>query len=567
MWSAGILPAVNAQHSKPPSPEAFRSRSFAWQATHCGQDARAPYKNLMATSSRNSGRARPQHSRQNEIVSILLLALGLLLFLCLITYNPNDPSSNAASQEARRTFIGVIGSETAVRFLQTFGLIAYILPALIVLIAWQCFKSLSLRVSVMSVVAFLLFVLSLVGLMGLTDYKVFDSSVYVGGIIGYFIGWLLVPWITKIGAFILLVAVGIASFIYITNFSLTIVFADVRHYAEMLIGWIRNHPALEAEALSKSDQGTPVEALYAAENKHAKKLRDDAKDGGKDGTGKKLGAAISGLITKLGEPPKGKEVKGEAAQEIGEIKEEKKPAPTIIARDIKPAKPAGTKEEFKPKEIMVSEERDTPPLDLDAIDATIEGRADLSGKSDAAEEAKTQPEFAAEEQAPKPAPKKKAQNFDKYTLPKSEFLTEPPPATEQREEELKAVAQELEAKCNEFKVGGRVAVIRQGPVVTTYEFKPDSGVKYSRITGLTDDLALALKAQSIRIDRIPGKAYVGIEVPNPNRETIFLREVIESAKFDKSESKLTIALGKKIDGENYVTDLVKMPHLLIAGAT
>jgi S-DNA-T family DNA segregation ATPase FtsK/SpoIIIE len=146
-------------------------------------------------------------------------------------------------------------------------------------------------------------------------------------------------------------------------------------------------------------------------------------------------------------------------------------------------------------------------------------------------------------------------------------LTEPPPALEQREEELKAVAAELESKTTEFKVGGRVAVIRQGPVVTTYEFKPDSGVKYSRITGLADDLCLALKAESVRIDRIPGKAYVGIEVPNPNRETIFLREVISSSKFEKSDSKLTIALGKKIDGENYVTDLAKMPHLLIAGAT
>src|SRR5690606_38797006 len=87
------------------------------------------------------------------------------------------------------------------------------------------------------------------------------------------------------------------------------------------------------------------------------------------------------------------------------------------------------------------------------------------------------------------------------------------------------------------------------------------------VTGLVDDLCLALKAESIRIDRIPGKAYVGIEVPNRKRETIQLREVIESTKFTGSESKLTIALGKTIDGLNYVTDLAKMPHLLIAGAT
>ncbi|MEK7723982.1 MAG: DNA translocase FtsK, partial [Acidobacteriota bacterium] len=101
----------------------------------------------------------------------------------------------------------------------------------------------------------------------------------------------------------------------------------------------------------------------------------------------------------------------------------------------------------------------------------------------------------------------------------------------------------------------------------TYEFKPDPGVKYSRITGLADDLCLALKAESIRIDRIPGKAYVGIEVPNQKRETIFLREVIESKKFKDSSSLLSIALGKSIDGLNFIADLTKMPHLLMAGQT
>jgi DNA segregation ATPase FtsK/SpoIIIE, S-DNA-T family len=516
----------------------------------------------MATSAKDSRRPRPQHSRQNEIVSILLLALGLLLLLCLLSYNPNDPSWNSDSSFPTQNLIGYGGAVTADFFLQRFGLIAYMLPLLIGLIAWQCFKSLSLRVPIWSAAAFALLVISLAGVLALTDYKFLDGSVKLGGMVGDLVSWLFVAWLSKIGTFILLAAVAIASLIYITNYSLTAVFSDVRHYAEMFVGWIRNHPALEAEALSKGDKGTPVENLYADENKNAKKLREKARD--EPGAGKKLGAAISGLINKLGEPPKSKgneEVAGN--QEVKEEAPEEKKAPTIIGRDIKPAK---TEEEFKPKEIKVSDEIETPP-DLAAIDAAIEKRVDLNGEVEVSDEVKPGPEFAAEEPAPKPAPKKKAQSFDKYTLPKSEFLHEAPPAAEQREEELKAVAKELEDKCGEFKVGGRVAVIRQGPVVTTYEFKPDSGVKYSRITGLTEDLALALKAESIRIDRIPGKAYVGIEVPNPNRETIFLREVIESGKFEKSESKLTIALGKKIDGENYVTDLAKMPHLLIAGAT
>ena len=115
---------------------------------------------------------------------------------------------------------------------------------------------------------------------------------------------------------------------------------------------------------------------------------------------------------------------------------------------------------------------------------------------------------------PEPIEPPQPQNFDDYILPGSEFLTAPPPHLEQKEEELLEIAKQLTEKTKEFKVDGRVMHICQGPVVTTYEFKPDPGVKYSRVTGLADDLCLALKAESIRIERIPGKAFVGIEVPN-----------------------------------------------------
>ncbi|HEX8097158.1 MAG TPA: DNA translocase FtsK 4TM domain-containing protein, partial [Pyrinomonadaceae bacterium] len=154
-----------------------------------------------------------------------------------------------------------------------------------------------------------------------------------------------------------------------------------------------------------------------------------------------------------------------------------------------------------------------------------------------------------------------------YKLPEMEFLNAAVPRTEQADEELLGLATRLAEKCREFNVTGQIKHICPGPVVTTYEFKPDPGVKYSRVTGLVDDLCLALKAESIRIDRMPGKPHVGIEVPNPHRETIQLREVIESRQFKESPSKLTIALGKTIDGLNYVADLAKMPHLLIAGTT
>jgi S-DNA-T family DNA segregation ATPase FtsK/SpoIIIE len=147
------------------------------------------------------------------------------------------------------------------------------------------------------------------------------------------------------------------------------------------------------------------------------------------------------------------------------------------------------------------------------------------------------------------------------------MLSPPPPRSEMEETELVERARQLAEKCFEFNVSGRVMHISPGPVVTTFEFKPDPGVKYSRVTSLVDDLCLALKAESIRIDRIPGKSTVGIEVPNRLREMIHLREVIESSRFQESGSKLTFALGKTIDGSNYAADLARMPHLLIAGAT
>ena len=125
----------------------------------------------------------------------------------------------------------------------------------------------------------------------------------------------------------------------------------------------------------------------------------------------------------------------------------------------------------------------------------------------------------------------------------------------------------LEEKCREFSVEGSVVQIHPGPVVTTYEFKPDAGVKYSKITGLADDLCLAMQAESVLIDRIPGKSTVGIQIPNPNRELISMRELLEADAYKRSASRLTLALGKTIHGEPFVSDLATMPHLLIAGST
>jgi S-DNA-T family DNA segregation ATPase FtsK/SpoIIIE len=160
-----------------------------------------------------------------------------------------------------------------------------------------------------------------------------------------------------------------------------------------------------------------------------------------------------------------------------------------------------------------------------------------------------------------------AKGATSFRLPSPDLLRMAERSERIDEDDLKDCARAIEQKCQEFDIGGRITQINPGPVVTTYEFKPEAGIKYSRITGLAEDLCLALKAESILIERIPGKSTVGIEVPNAHRVTIALREQIESAEFINSPSKMTLALGKDLIGRNRVSDLAQMPHLLIAGST
>jgi DNA segregation ATPase FtsK/SpoIIIE, S-DNA-T family len=154
-----------------------------------------------------------------------------------------------------------------------------------------------------------------------------------------------------------------------------------------------------------------------------------------------------------------------------------------------------------------------------------------------------------------------------YKLPSTALLHRPDERSVVNELDLKNLAQVLAEKCAEFDVRGQVAQINPGPVVTTFEFKPEAGIKYSRITSLCDDLCLALRAESILIERMAGKSTVGIQVPNHERETIWLREVVESHEFLGSKSKITLAMGKDINGRIVTADLNTMPHLLIAGST
>lgn len=154
-----------------------------------------------------------------------------------------------------------------------------------------------------------------------------------------------------------------------------------------------------------------------------------------------------------------------------------------------------------------------------------------------------------------------------YRFPPFSLLDPGKPTEKIDRNELFEKKRRIEEKLLEFKVSGEVREYHPGPVITTYEFFPDAGIKVSQVAGLSEELSLALEAEAVRIQRIPGKSSLGIEIPNNKREIIKLRDIIQSEKFQNSSSKLTFALGKTVHGDVYITDLAIMPHLLIAGAT
>ncbi|HKU38648.1 MAG TPA: DNA translocase FtsK, partial [Polyangiales bacterium] len=180
-------------------------------------------------------------------------------------------------------------------------------------------------------------------------------------------------------------------------------------------------------------------------------------------------------------------------------------------------------------------------------------------------DAQKRPPLAAAPAAPPPLPR----NAAPFVLPPASLMSEVPEDTiEIDEETLKENAKRLEEKLAAYGVKGRVDEIHPGPVVTMYEFEPQSGTKISKIAGLSDDLAMALAAQKVRIVApIPGKARVGFELPNDYRHTVYLRELLEDERWTRLQGALPVAFGKDIVGQPVFHDLSKMPHLLVAGAT
>jgi DNA segregation ATPase FtsK/SpoIIIE, S-DNA-T family len=497
-------------------------------------------------------------SRMNEVVALGLLVVAVLIFLCLISHNPSDWSLNTSSSQKIQNWIGVLGSVVSDLLFQTVGLTAYVLPAMLGLIAWRIFRSETLYAPLSRIIGFSLFILSIAGLL-----TIFLSSGFRGGIVGALLAQtLLINLIGRVGTIILLSAAFLTAVLLITNLSYLLVFDNVRmawenfrlHFDTWYGKFKQWRETQNAEALARSEKRRESRENETPPTKGTKKPTISLGDK----TAPEPAVVSDEQIDKTS-------IFSGASSLLQSLKQRSNAEPQAETADLEPVEEPKPEISSGEKILYTTDEDpfDTLNKEVEPISiAPIKETGDLPNL-----EKETEKETDEDLISPPFPIKSEPQNFDDYVLPASEFLNPAQQRIEQKDEILLAVAQELMEKTKEFNATGTVKHISPGPVVTTYEFKPDPGVKYSRITGLADDLCLALKAESIRIDRIPGKAHVGIEVPNQDRETIFLREVIESKKFQTSESKLTVALGKSIDGLNYVADLAKMPHLLIAGAT
>ncbi len=504
---------------------------------------------MATTVTRKRQTSVKNNSRSNEIIAVVLLALAVLVFLCLVSYNPMDPTFNTVSSQKIQNWIGVVGANFAEFLISIVGLTAYLLPALIVLMAWRVFRAKDLQLSLTQLFGYFLFIASASSFAALFGFQ--------GGILGVFFQKIFFGLLGMIGTTILLSVFIITSLLLITSLSLASIFGSFGmafenfgiHFNEWLTKKRANRAERVTETIEQKDKLPEAKTVKADKTKPTISLGDVVS--ATETKNVKIRETVSALFEDLKKSPEKQEEKPQIIEEeiALELPAEEEIIPTISASEEPLKIPERPERPENPFFDLVAESQKIP---ITPIQQTGELDAELVGEI--------------EEEKPLKQPRA-PQNFENYILPSTEFLTPAMARIEQKDEELLSIAHELTDKTKEFNVTGRVMHICQGPVVTTYEFKPDPGVKYSRVTGLADDLCLALKAESIRIDRIPGKAFVGIEVPNRERETIQLREVIESKKFKDSNSMLSIALGKGIDGLNYVADLAKMPHLLIAGAT
>ncbi len=448
-----------------------------------------------------------RHARLNEAVGFLLFLLGLAVLLSLASYSPGDASwDTATGLKQTHNLLGISGAQWSDLLLQVFGISAYLLPLYLWALAWKWVRSRAIESPWIRVAGCLALWFCVSAACGLIPLRLsMAGGLHLSGIIGMVIADYLVARLNLAGAAIVTAAAGVLALYLASTFQVS-----------TLARWLRVPIAKWTALAAKwrtSWQARRQHAIEAAKARAAERI-----------------ARRSATVN--------------ASDELNSA------GPKRFRQAIAESR-GGAQSELS-GELSDTEEEEIPIRTLDqAINATAsEEQGNTDFKTD-----------------PVRAPRSATRLTPAYRLPPSELLNEAPLRSGYDGQELKEVAVRIKSKLEEFNVRGSVVQINPGPVVTTFEYKPEAGIKYSRITTLNEDLCLGLQAESILIERLPGKPTVGIEVPNTRRELISLRAILESTEFQESPSKMTIALGKDINGRIKVASLETMPHLLIAGST
>jgi S-DNA-T family DNA segregation ATPase FtsK/SpoIIIE len=446
--------------------------------------------------------------RVSEFVGVALFAAALIGIVALASYEPTDPVwfFSAGISDAPANFAGRVGAFIAELSFQLVGYAAYVVPVILVVIGWQYFWCRTFDAAATKATGALLLFTCVSAFLSLVvgATEVSGKPFRAGGYAGDFLASALANYLNRTGSLIVIVTLIFLAVIISTQFSFGRMFASL-----FRLGYDGSGRALVSIQEWREER--------RREKQRREVIAKHTKRNGAPGDAKPALPATAG---------------SRAPADAAAVRSNRKRS-SEEDEDVAPRVPAALSapRPLSPPKVSMP----TPPLPL------------------------LDPESGAKA----PAERRKGD----YTLPPAALLDAPKTERKIDERELMESARLLEDKCREFSVEGSVVQIHPGPVVTTYEFKPDAGVKYSKVTGLADDLCLAMQAESVLIDRIPGKSTVGIQIPNHNREQISLRELLDSEVYRRSASKLTVALGKTIHGEPYTADLAAMPHLLIAGST
>ncbi|MBT3182772.1 MAG: DNA translocase FtsK [Deltaproteobacteria bacterium] len=473
---------------------------------------------------------------RKDIFAILFLALGTFLALCLLSYNPSDPAINSASNvEHVGNLGGIVGAYLADILFTVFGISAYLTSILcfVMCVLQLTGRPVKLRLrEILFYCGAVAFAATLIHLRFET-VTIRENTIPGGGIVGGLVGTILVTYLNRPGAYLISSAGFFLLFILATKLSLITLFTGTRKVLIMaaLYSW-HGLKWLCANSVSGIKAGSIKSFIFL--KAHFKSIF-----GKREGESKRKDPKIH-----IGETfRKGDEATAKNSSDVVTLAPIRQGKGSLSAQTTPPIK---------------SDSANTGPVGATSLinnnlpQPKILQRADTKIKRASEEQLKFMRMGLSGYEAPPlallDADQRKNVVIDEETLKKNSLL--------------------LERKLKDFDVEGHVTAIHPGPVITMYEFEPARGTKINKIVNLQDDLSLALSGRSVRIiPHLPGKAAVGIEVPNSDREIVWLKDIISSKQFGKIQTKLPLVLGASTAGHPMIVDLTKMPHLLIAGAT